>query len=71
MIGQVLEVLVNDRDTGFQLEPPCCEACGVEMEFKDHHDRTVPGSEGDTRLERAYCVCPECESKPTYPRMGR
>lgn len=66
-MGQVLEVVVNGRDTGFQLEPPCCEACGMEMEFKDYHDWTVHGLEGDTRLERAYYVCPECEGQTLFP----
>ncbi len=67
LMGQVLEVVVNGRDTGFQLEPPCCEACGKEMEFKDYHDWTVHGLEGDTRLERAYYVCPECEGQTLFP----
>ena len=66
-MGQVLEVVVNGRDTGFQLEPPRCETCGVEMGFKDYHDWTVRGLEGDTRLERAYYVCPECEGQTLFP----
>jgi uncharacterized protein with PIN domain len=66
-MGQVLEVVVNGRDTGFQLEPPRCEVCGVEMEFKDYHDWTVHGLEGDTRLERAYYVCPKCEGQALFP----
>jgi hypothetical protein len=67
LMGKVLEVVVNGRDTGFQLEPPCCETCGMEMEFKDYHDWTVHGLEGDTRLERAYYVCPECEGQTLFP----
>ena len=66
-MGQVLEVVVNGRDTGFRLEAPRCEACGVEMEFKDYRDWTVHGLEGDTRLERAYYVCPECEGQTLFP----
>ena len=67
LMGQVLEVVVNGRDTGFQLEPPRCEACSVEMIFKDYHDWTVRGLEGDSRLERAYYVCPECEGQTFFP----
>jgi hypothetical protein len=66
-MGYVLEVVVIGRDTGLQLEPPCCESCGVEMEFKDYHDWTVPGLEGESQLERAYYVCPECEGQTLFP----
>lgn len=66
-MGQVLEILINGRDTGFCLEAPCCERCGVEMEFKDYHGWTIHGLEGDTRLERAYYVCPDCEGQTLFP----
>jgi hypothetical protein len=67
LMGKVLEVVVNGRDTGFQLEPPCCEACGIEMEFRDYRDWTVRGLEGDSQLERAYYVCPKCEGRTFFP----
>lgn len=67
LMGKVLEVVVNGRDTGFQLEAPCCEACGIEMEFQDYRDWTVHGLEGDSQLERAYYVCPKCEGQTFFP----
>jgi hypothetical protein len=67
LMGTVLEVVVNGRDTGVQVAPPRCEACGIEMEFKDYNGWTVHGLEGDSRLERAYYVCPECEGQTLFP----
>jgi predicted Zn-ribbon and HTH transcriptional regulator len=67
LMGTVLEVVVNGRDTGVQVEPPRCEACGMEMEFKDYNGWTIHGLEGDSRLERAYYVCPECEGQTLFP----
>ena len=34
LMGEVLAVLINGRDTGFQLEAPPCSACGQAMEYK-------------------------------------
>jgi len=67
LMGQVLEVLVNGRDTGVQVQAPRCEKCGAEMEFKDYRDWTIRGLEGDTRIERGYYACPECEGQTIFP----
>lgn len=67
LMGKALEILVNGRDTGFQVEAVCCERCGEQMEFKDCPGWTVYGLEGDTRLERAYYVCPQCEGETVFP----
>ena len=67
LMGQVLEVLINGRDTGVRVQAPRCESCGAEMEFKDYHDWTVHGLEGDTQLERGYYVCPHCEGQTIFP----
>ena len=66
-MGQVLEILVNGRDTGFRIQVPVCECCGVEMEFKDYRTWTIYGLEGDTGLERAYYVCPDCAGETLFP----
>lgn len=66
-MGQVLEIVVNGRDTGFWVEAPVCEGCGGEMEFKDYRPWTIYGLEGDTGLERAYYVCPDCEGETLFP----
>lgn len=67
LMGQVLGVLINGRDVGVSTEAPCCECCGVEMEFKGYRQWTVRGLEGDTCLERGYYVCPECAGQTIFP----
>ena len=66
-MATVLEVLVNGRDTGFQLEAPRCAVCGCVMEFEGYRDWTIRGLEGDATLERAYYLCPECEGQGLFP----
>lgn len=67
LMGKALEVLVNGRDNGVQVAGVPCEQCGTEMEFKGYLPWTVRGLEGDTDLERAYYVCPECEGETIFP----
>lgn len=68
LMGEGLGILVNGRDSGYQMEGQVCEKCGAQMEYKgDRHRRTVRGLEGDTALERAYYVCPECEGATIFP----
>lgn len=55
LMGKALEILVNGRDTGYQVEGIRCAQCGEWMEYKgERFGRTIYGLEGDTRLERAY-----------------
>jgi hypothetical protein len=67
LMGQALAILINGRDRGFQLEAPRCQACGQPMEFERYRERTLWGLEGDTRLMRAYYVCPHCSGETLFP----
>lgn len=67
LMGETLEILVNGRDTGSQVEKPKCERCGREMEFEGYRQWEIHGLEGDSKLERAYYVCPECEGETIFP----
>jgi rubredoxin len=67
LMGEGLAVLINGRDTGYQLEAPRCSVCGQAMEFKGHRRWGISGLEGETTLIRAYYVCPECKGETLFP----
>ncbi|HSM55477.1 MAG TPA: hypothetical protein VK879_04910 [Candidatus Sulfomarinibacteraceae bacterium] len=67
LMGEALEVLVNGRDVGKVEEGPACQACGRGMKFKGYRRKKVVGLEGESLLERAYYVCPECEGETIFP----
>ena len=67
LMGETLGILVNGRDTGMQVEAPCCQKCGRGMNFEGYRRWEVHGLEGDTILERAYYVCPECSGETLFP----
>lgn len=67
LMGAGLAILINGRDTGFQVETPKCKKCGCGMEFVDYRKWEVHGLEGDSTLERAYYVCPECKGETIFP----
>lgn len=66
-MGQGLAVVINGRDTGFQLGPVVCAQCGQPMQFVGYRPWRVAGLEGETELERAYYVCRECEGQTLFP----
>jgi hypothetical protein len=67
LMGEGLAVLINGRDTGYQLQAPCCSKCGQAMEFKGHRRWGISGLEGETALMRAYYVCPVCKGETLFP----
>lgn len=67
MMGDVLETLINGRDTGIQLDLPRCAQCGREMRFEGYNAWEVHGVEGDSTFERAYYLCPECKGQGFFP----
>ena len=67
LMGEGLVILINGRDTGYQLQAPSCSACGEAMEFKGHRPWGISSLEGETRLMRAYYVCPKCEGETIFP----
>jgi len=67
LMGPALGVLVNGRDLGSPIEKPRCSRCGREMTFEAYRPWEVHGLEGDTQLERAYYVCPECHGETIFP----
>jgi hypothetical protein len=67
LMGQVLKILINERDTGYQLKSPACPSCGQPMKFERYRAWRVNGLEGDTDLERAYYVCPKCKGQTLFP----
>jgi DNA-directed RNA polymerase subunit RPC12/RpoP len=68
LMGKALEIVVNGRDSGYQIEGIQCAKCGRRMRYKgEQFQRTIYSLEGDVRLERAYYVCPECEGETIFP----
>ena len=67
LMGAGLELLVNGRDVGFQLEAPKCPHCGDSMKFIGYRSWQLHGLEGDSTLERAYYGCPNCKGETIFP----
>lgn len=71
LMGAGLAVLINGRDTGYQIVPPSCPTCGQPMDFTDYRSKTVYGLEGDSALDRAYYVCSGCEGQTLSPPLDQ
>ena len=67
LMGKALAQLVNGRDVGMAVEAPKCEKCGAGMEFEGYRKWGLHGLEGDSELERAYYVCPNCKGETFFP----
>ncbi|MCZ7572500.1 MAG: hypothetical protein M5U01_28435 [Ardenticatenaceae bacterium] len=67
LMGEILAVLINGRDTGTQAILPRCPQCEGAMEFQGYPAWTIKGIEGDTELERVYSTCPRCEAETLFP----
>ena len=68
LMEKALEILVNGRDSGYQIEGIQCTQCERRMKYKgEQFKRTVYSLEGDVPLERAYYVYPECEGEAVFP----
>jgi hypothetical protein len=67
LMGPGLAVVINGRDTGFQLESSACPQCGQALQFVGYRPWRVSGLEGETEIERAYYVCRACEGQTLFP----
>jgi len=68
LMGQTIPLMVAQGDLGATPDPPSCEKCSVQMEFKGYLGKNVDGLEGEGRLPRAYYVCPACGAGLFPPR---
>ncbi len=66
-MGKSLEIWINGRDNGYQAEGVRCKQCGGMMEFEGYRPWGIQGLEGETKLERAYYVCPQCKGETFFP----
>jgi hypothetical protein len=67
LMGRALALLINGRDSGYQVQPPNCPGCGQPMQFQRYRTRRIYGLEGDTQLSRAYYACRHCKRQTFFP----
>jgi hypothetical protein len=66
LMGMLLKQLAQEADE--KVHAPTCEQCCQAMVYKGTPTRGVVHSEGESRLERAYYHCADCESGLFPPR---
>ncbi|MCS6847021.1 MAG: hypothetical protein RMN52_04825 [Anaerolineae bacterium] len=71
LMGQGLEILVNQRRHEVEVHPPCCPTCGTAMTVKGRRGKWVEGLEGRSRIERNYYVCPNGCGQTDFPPRSR
>jgi len=62
LMGDTLVLALQQGDLGASPEAPRCERCGRTMEFQGYPRKKVHGLEGDSRIPRAYYLCPHCDA---------
>jgi hypothetical protein len=64
--AQVLQEAAQKSETrawgkGSEQHAPCCPKCGVPMQARGTHQRTLQGNGGESvTLKRTYGTCPTC-----------
>jgi hypothetical protein len=76
ILGNFLELSLRQGDLGATPKAPSCSQCGKPMVFKGYPQKEVHGLEADTKIPRAYYVCPTCgvglfpPGSPSTPEEG-
>ena len=67
LMGQLLGQLAIQHGDGEVIEGLSCPECGQEMRYKGKPKRGIEHLEGETKLERAYYYCAQCEAGLSPP----
>lgn len=62
LMGKLLVQLASQHGDGEVVEGLRCPDCGQAMTYKGRPSRDVEHLEGETKLERAYYYCAQCEA---------
>lgn len=67
LMGETLEILLNQRSHAVEVQPAVCPQCGSLMKLHEIRGKTVHGLEGCTRVERSYYVCSAGCGQTAFP----